>query len=261
MRILLIQRAERFSPNSVKNDKAILQAVGTNLTAAGHEVVTISESALKTPLAYDVIFTMGRELETLQVLKALKGVRVINRPEGIENCARTKLESIMAQIDTPVPPKEDSEGYWLKRGDAAAQSQGDVQFAPTKAELEAKISEFLSRGIMTYTVSAHVMGDVVKFYGVLGANFFRYYYPTDDGQSKFGDEARNGLAHHYPFSAMQLQYEAERLAKAVGVEVFGGDAIIRSDGTFCVIDFNDWPSFSRCRPEAACTIAFLANKK
>jgi len=60
---------------------------------------------------------------------------------------------------------------------------------------------------------------------------------------------------------MQLQYEAERLAKAVGVEVFGGDAIIRSDGTFCVIDFNDWPSFSRCRPEAACTIAFLANKK
>ena len=257
----MIQRTERFSPNSVENDRAILQAVGAHLTAAGHQVDTISELSLKTPLAYDAIFTMGREPETIEVLKALQGVRIINRPEGIENCARTKLQSIMAQTGTPVPPEEGPDGYWLKRGDAAAQLKGDVQFAPTKAELDAKIGEFLSRGITDYTVSAHVVGDVVKFYGVLGADFFRYYYPTDDGQSKFGDEAHNGLAHHYPFSETQLQYEAKRLAKAVGVEVFGGDAIIRSDGNFCIIDFNDWPSFSRCRPEAASAIAFLATER
>ena len=55
MRILLIQRAERFSPNSVENDKAILQAVGARLTAAGHQVDMISELALNVPLAYDAI--------------------------------------------------------------------------------------------------------------------------------------------------------------------------------------------------------------
>ena len=163
----------------------------------------------------------------------------------------------MAQTGTPVPPKEGPDGYWLKRGDAAAQSKDDVQYAATKAELAEKIRHFESRGICDYVVSAHVVGDVVKFYGVSGTGFFRYYYPTDDGQSKFGDEARNGLAHHYPFSEAQLQYEVERLAVAVGVEVFGGDAIIRSDGTFCVIDFNDWPSFSRCRESAATAIAAL----
>ena len=257
MRILLIQRAERFSPNSVENDKAILQAVGARLTAAGHQVDMISELALNVPLAYDAIFTMGREPETLQALKALKSVRVINRPEGIDNCARSKLEAVMAQTGTPVPPKEGPDGYWLKRGDAAAQSKDDVQYAATKAELAEMIRHFESRGICDYVVSAHVVGDVVKFYGVSGTGFFRYYYPTDDGQSKFGDEARNGLAHHYPFSEAQLQYEVERLAVAVGVEVFGGDAIIRSDGTFCIIDFNDWPSFSRCRESAATAIAAL----
>ena len=54
-----------------------------------------------------------------------------------------------------------------------------------------------------------------------------------------------------------MQAEAERLAEAVGIEVYGGDCIVSSDGTFCLIDFNDWPSFSRCREEAAEAIASL----
>ena len=74
---------------------------------------------------------------------------------------------------------------------------------------------------------------------------------------KFDDERRNGAAHHYPFDVSALQSECERLAEAVGVDVYGGDAIIRDDGSFCLIDFNDWPSFSRCREEAAAAIASL----
>ena len=102
-----------------------------------------------------------------------------------------------------------------------------------------------------FVVSAHVVGDLVKFYGVGEGRFFRYYYPTDDGASKFGDEYRNGTACHYPFDEEALRHEAERLAEAVGVSIYGGDAIVRADGSFCLIDFNDWPSFSRCREEAA----------
>ena len=37
--------------------------------------------------------------------------------------------------------------------------------------------------------------------------------------------------------------------------IYGGDAVVRRDGSFCMIDFNDWPSFSRCREEAALAIA------
>ena len=48
---------------------------------------------------------------------------------------------------------------------------------------------------------------------------------------------------------------AERLAAVIGLDVYGGDCIVRSDGTFAIIDFNDWPSFSRCREEAAKAIA------
>ena len=50
---------------------------------------------------------------------------------------------------------------------------------------------------------------------------------------------------------------AEQLAAAVGLEIYGGDCIVCADGTWYMIDFNDWPSFSRCREEAADAIAGL----
>ena len=157
----------------------------------------------------------------------------------------------MERIGTPVPPKEGTDGYWLKRGDAAAQMSGDVVFAADKEALATAVQTMRDRDVTDFVVSAHVVGDLVKFYGVGQGRFFRYYYPTDDGQSKFGYECRNGAARHYPFNEEALQHEAERLAEVVGVSIYGGDAIVREDGSFCLIDFNDWPSFSRCREEAA----------
>ena len=257
MKVLMIQRAPQFSPNSVEKDFAILEAVAARLSTQRHEVSIVSEDSLQAIVNADVIFTMGRLPETQQTLKKLSGCRIINVPVGIENCARCRLATIMAQVGTPVPPAEGPDGYWLKRGDAAAQSEGDVQFAADKTQLADKIRAMKQRGINSYNISAHVVGDLVKFYGVCGTGFFRYYYPTDDGDTKFSDEVRNGSARHYAFEVSSMQSEAERLAEAVGIEVYGGDCIVRSDGTFCLIDFNDWPSFSRCREEAAEAITSL----
>ena len=254
MKVLLIQRAEVFSPNSVPKDKAILEAVGAKLSAAGHAVEMVSEEQPFTPEGYDRIFTMGRLPQTLD---KLRDCQAINSSAGIHNCARCQLEALMQQIGTPMPPREGAHGYWLKRGDAAAQSKSDVQYAANQTELNAKIAAFKERGITSYTVSAHVPGDLVKFYGVAGTDFFRYYYPTDDGDTKFDDEQRNGTARHYPFVVEALQADANKLAQAVGISVYGGDCIIREDGSYCVIDFNDWPSFSRCRQDAAAAIAAL----
>lgn len=253
----MIQRAERYSPNSVEKDRAILEAVAEKLRLKGCEVTMFSEdSCTQVPVAqYDMIFSMARLPETLAWLKTVEAT-VVNAPEGVENCQRSKLQATMERIGTPAAPREGSDGYWLKRGDGAAQTKSDVIYCADVEALERGIREMAQRGIKDYTVSAHVGGDLVKFYGV-GSDFFRYYYPTDDGQTKFGDEARNGEAHHYPFGAGAMQREAARLAESVGVRVYGGDCIVRSDGSFCLIDFNDWPSFSRCREEAAQAIVEL----
>ena len=263
----MIQRAERFSPNSVEKDLAILEAVAERLRQQGCDVTILQEDALgqeytrgqeDTRILPQCIYSMSRLPETLQWLKSLQSIKIINSPEGVENCTRCTLETIMTQIGTPMPPKEGSDGYWLKRGDASAQSERDVVYVPDCEALKQAIADMERRGIREYTISAHVKGDLVKFYGICGGTgFFRYYYPTDDGETKFEDEQRNGSAHHYPFDAVLLQSEAERLAEAVGIVVYGGDAVVRADGSFCVIDFNDWPSFSRCREDAADAIATL----
>ena len=269
MRILAVSRAERFSPNSVERDKAIFQAVIHRLQEHGDDVRLVSEERLEDiseyseyseysecSESYDLVITMARRPETLMWLKSL-GVTCVNSPEGIKRCTRSRLLSIMERLGTPVPPQEGSEGYWLKRGDAAAQTDADVVYVSDREQLQTAIQAMHQRGITDYTVSAHVQGDLVKFYGVGQGDFFRWYYPTDDGQTKFGDEHRNGKACHYLFQVGALQDEVQRLAAAVGISVYGGDAIIKADGSFCLIDFNDWPSFSRCREEAADAIASL----
>ena len=250
MRVLAVLRDERFSPNAVERDKAIMMAVVERLQQLGNIVCVTSEAQLPASDKYDLILSMGRLPQTLCWLKQ-QDARVINTADGVARCARSVVERLMRETGVPVPPRQGSHGYWLKRGDAAAQEKGDVVFAADEVALEECKTVFHQRGISDYTVSAHVVGDVVKFYGVRGTGFFRYYYPADDGETKFGDERRNGAAHHYPFSIEDLQQTSERLAAVVGVDVYGGDCIVKQDGTFCMIDFNDWPSFSRCREEAA----------
>jgi len=44
---------------------------------------------------------------------------------------------------------------------------------------------------------------------------------------------------------------------ALGLEVYGGDAIVSQDGAISVIDLNAWPSFALFRPVAAGHIATL----
>ena len=259
MKILMIRRAEQFSPHAVENDRAILEAVALRLSALGHTVTKVDEASLASSLAADkpdFIFSMARLPASLRLLEA-SGLRVINAPQGVSQCARRQVQAFMASLGIPYPTGSGPHGYWLKRADAAAQTADDVVYARDLQALASAKAAMQARGIRDYLVSPHVEGDLVKFYGVSATGFFRYYYPTDDGLSKFGLEQLNGQAYHYPFSATDLQTKSEALAAAVGLQIYGGDMIVTNDGSWYMIDFNDWPSFSRCREEAAEAIARL----
>ena len=183
--VLAILRAEQFSPNSVEKDKAIMMAVVERLRSQSYTVEVVSEDLLSTVKARkpELVLSMGRLPETLCWLKTLDA-RVVNSPEGVARCQRSVLERIMKENAVPMPPEKGSDGYWLKRGDTAAQTKGDVVYAADEEELKKEIDTFHQRGIENYTVSAHVVGDVVKFYGILPSQgdadncrqgvFFRY---------------------------------------------------------------------------------------
>ena len=265
MRIIAIRRDGRFSPNCLEKDRAILETASREVCKHFEEKGNscqfrwIDERDLKPYDEAEIYLSMARLPEALSILEAFerKGRRVVNRPSGVRNCQRSRLQRLMLENDLPMPDSSLVFPVWLKRGDGAAQSEGDVVFCADETAFQQAMNAFEQRGVADYVVSRHVAGDVVKFYGV-GDHFFRYFYPTDDGATKYEHEKINGPAHHYAFDEAQLQKDVRRLAKLTGLEVYGGDAIVRPDGSYCIIDFNDWPSFSRCRDEAAKAIVQLA---
>lgn len=256
-KVLKVYRAERFSPNSVDRDRAIIDTVGNILADKGFAVTGISEDNLNRNHEADVYLTMARSRHALAILKEkeAEGRQVINRPDSISACRRSTTDRLMRDNGLPAAPLTSENGYWIKRGDEAAQSKDDVIFAANETEKENTIRLFKARGITDIVITANVKGDVVKFYGVRGTGFFKTFYADNDKYSKFGDEQLNGVPQHYSFNIDNMQNDAEQLAVLTGTDVYGGDCIVRADGSYVIIDFNDWPSFARCREEAAKAIA------
>lgn len=254
-----INRAPQFAPNSIEKDRAILRNVAERLPWPCRYV---EEDDVHACDDADIFLSMGRHPKTLRFLRRQErlGAVVVNGSESVLRCRPSLVTRLLRRNELPVPPQSTGLGWWLKRGDGCAETKDDVVFCPDRASLKAARAAFLERGIRRTVTSAHVAGDLVKFYGV-GDLFFRLYYPTDDGISKFGNEARNGVAHHYAFDLEAFKKDVFRIASLTGLDVYGGDAIVREDGTYCFFDFNDWPSFSRCLAEAGAAIAELVRKK
>ena len=262
---LLIQRAACYSPNSEEKDLAILQEVGSLLEDATiiseDDFVnrfstynqSVSSESVESVNAYCQIISMARSTKALECLEQLEqsGIRVLNPSVGVRACQRSNIDKVMRENYLPLPPDKGNDGYWVKRADTTAQSKEDVCFCHDWSEVEKIKSTFMQRGITDVVTQAHVKGDVVKFYGVEGTGFFRYYYSGYDTETKFGDEERNGKPQYYPFSSSNLQVDAEKLACLLQTPIYGGDAIVREDGCYVIIDFNDFPSFSKCRKDAA----------
>lgn len=273
--ILGVSRSHRFSPNSIDRDNAIFQAVAVALRDSGYEVESVSEDDLTKQSLTDapcLVYSMARSENALGILMEAeaKGIPVINSAYALTKGTRTALARCFERYDLPVAESdsfdvktlqpalcfETEKGYWLKRGDACAQNSGDVRFVASQKDLTEAAADYQARGITDVLLSPHIEGDLVKFYGVEDTDFFHLYYPTREGSfSKFGLERFNGSPTGYAFSEDALKKSADACAAVSGFTVYGGDAVVRPDGSFLIIDFNDWPSFSRCCDEAAKAIA------
>ena len=267
-----IKRNVKFSPNHRGNDSAIFNLTVERLKEMGHEVNEYSEEEFLSAekISEDCVFSMARSKKVVKKLQKLQKEKlVINSAFGVEQCFRTNMTNKLISNCIPYPksivvPTENPEAlfeklcckvFWLKRGDFHAIHKEDVSFAPNTSVAIEILKEFHLRGINEAVISEHLYGDLVKFYGVRGSNFFYWFYPAEFNHSKFNAEAINGAANYYTFDEGLLKQYCGKAAEALGVHIYGGDAVIASDGSMHIIDFNDWPSFAPCRDEAATHIA------
>jgi len=268
-----VMRAGAYSPNHIGNDSAIFYSVAEQLHKRGFEVKIYSEEQFQTQkIEEEIILDMCRERKSIDKLQEMEdnGCLVINSGYGVENCTRERMTRILLGNDIPYPESlivntnEDVRGElqkhgfsdcWVKRGDFHAMHKEDVSYCRHIEETQEVLHEYFYRGIKRAVINRHLIGDLIKFYGVQGQPFFYWFYPFNAGYSKYGNEAVNGVSRNYEFDHSLLESFCDRASRLMDVKIYGGDCIVDPDGTVRIIDFNDWPSFAPCRAEAAPYIA------
>lgn len=261
-----IYRELAHSPGRETDDAEILRATSRFLSERGFRVDLKSSDEL--PESEDAagvppfLFVMCERAEVVRRLSAWerRGVRIVNSPTAIRNTDRERAIALFSEKAVPFPRSAlvataDPEPHafplpcWIKRADVHATQAGDVSFADSPEQLAQRLSALLARGIARAVLQEHVPGDLIKFYGVRGAqenaelDWFQWFYHRDQQLSR------------HPFKVSELRESVSRAAGALGLDVFGGDAIATPEGRTVLIDLNAWPSFALYRLEAAERIA------
>ncbi|MBE6319162.1 MAG: hypothetical protein E7081_09365 [Bacteroidales bacterium] len=268
-----VMRAGAYSPNHIGNDAAIFNVVAEHLRKRGCIVNVYSEEQLIAgKVTENIIVNMCREQKSIALLQKMEdeGKIVINSGYGIENCTRERMtrillgsnipypESLMVNTDEGIKESLMKAGFsqcWIKRGDFHAMHKEDVSYVRHPEEAQEVLQEYFLRGIKRAVINKHLVGDLVKFYGVQGTPFFFWFYPFDLGHSKYGHEAINGKSQGIEFDVEKMRQICQNASEVLDVKIYGGDCIVSPEGDIRIIDFNDWPSFAPCRVDAAPHIA------
>lgn len=268
-----VYRELAHSPGRETDDAEILRATAEELSTRGFEVELKSPDELPDTSGFGAageavphMFVMCEQPPIVERLVAWerRGARIVNRPAGIRNTDRERTIALFQKHGVPFPHSVlvDTAASaarpafrgpcWIKRGDVHATHEGDVAFADASEALSERLGSLSKRGISKAVVQDHAPGDLIKFYGVSGLteddprpSWFQWFYHRDQVLSR------------HAFDADALAAAAAKAAAALGLDVYGGDAIVSSEGAICVIDLNAWPSFALFRAVAASRIATL----
>jgi glutathione synthase/RimK-type ligase-like ATP-grasp enzyme len=255
-----VRRNPEFSPNHVTNDWMILKLTAEEFSKRGYTVGFVDEAEIeRTPIASPVILNMCQGAQANRVLQEVEanGCLIINQPGSVLCCHRYNLVSRLMQAGIPFPRSfivatKDASDFpeaalafgrvWIKRGDVHATGPNDVVLIDAKREeIVRTLHDFHQRGIAQAILQEHIEGQTIKFYAIQQDGFFRWY-PLNGSPTVHLDEQK-------------VYHLAEASAAALGLQIYGGDAINTADGRLVIIDMNDWPSFARFREAAAGAIA------
>jgi hypothetical protein len=259
------------SPGRETDDALILKEVLEMLEVLGVKTTALTPEELDGAdlSGYDAVIPMCEAPSRIARLDAEAGrgraALWVNPPSAVRACYRTAMVPALAAADGVLQPASEvraldggpgappafvaPHGWWAKRGDVHNTCDRDVVRIARWEDAAAVHADFKARGIAHWALQAHVPGDLIKFYGVGPGRWFTWFYH---------DPVR---AKRTPFDLDALAGQAVAGARALGLEVFGGDGIVREDGSPVLIDLNSWPSFARVRRGASVQISWHIQRR
>jgi hypothetical protein len=270
--LLGIFRETLHSPERVFDDFEILRLTGEVLRSEGVEVEFLKPEQMASADWWyeprpEIVFLMCEQERMLKPLSewATRGTILINSVDAIRNTYRHRMIPLLSSATMLFPKSElivtlsphwekhlraffrnaGMRPLWVKRGDVHSTQKGDVKLARSAEEVRALLLAFQSRGIAQVAFQEHIEGDLVKLYGIgqSGETWFRWFYHKEQELKR------------HAFSEEALRSAFFGAAKVLDLEIFGGDAVVASDGSIYLIDINAWPSFALFRKEASEAIA------
>jgi hypothetical protein len=262
IRFLGVYREPLHSPNRESDDAKILRAVAEELERGGARVQVLDVEPAMEALrseSFDVVAPMCEAHPILLKLLEMSSDHLfINPPQSVLKCYRTRMVHLLEECEAAEFPRTEirtvhsvlsmpsfvnGHGMWVKRGDVHNTCDHDVVKVLSLEDLAKVQNDFRDRGIERMVLQEHHDGDLIKFYGVGPGKWFTWFYH---------DPAK---AKKLPFDEGRLDAQTAAAASALGLEVFGGDAIVTPEGPIRIIDINSWPSFARVRADASVQIA------
>jgi glutathione synthase/RimK-type ligase-like ATP-grasp enzyme len=260
LRIVGVYREPEFSPGKMAADAAIIDEVLDHLRLAGARTETTTASSFSTdpPHNVDLVIAMCQGSAALSQLASMNeaGALTINSALAIRNCYRDLLGAGLMRAGVPIPEGallrtsspldlkslrvlDLAAPIYVKRGNLHALGPDDVRQVRGLGQLEEAVAHFARRGVEIVYAQQGITGSLVKFYGVSD----EYFCAIREDQQPLEEGVE-----------LRMERAARRAAAALGLEVWGGDAIV--NGQSCtIIDFNDWPSFERVRASASLAIS------
>ncbi|TMQ59363.1 MAG: hypothetical protein E6K76_04655 [Candidatus Eisenbacteria bacterium] len=265
--LVALYRRPSYSPLQHRiNDTAVLDETVSHLAAKGWDVVTTNEAEVEQgripggrlylnmcqgPLASEYLLPLEND-----------GALIVNKASSVLHCHRHRMarllqesrvafpETLIIQSSDPAHERDRRLDFcgrhprvWVKRGDVHAERPEDV-VSVASGSVSGIMASFAARGVPWVAIQEHVPGPVIKFYGIRDGSYFRWY-PAERRAGPFEGLVGSGTLRGLAFEA----------AAVLGLDVFGGDAVLPSPDRPVLIDMNDWPSFAALRSEAAPAIA------
>ena len=256
-----VLREPSHSPGRIDDDAAIMRRVGEALTERGFKVELITADAvIEAPAAN--LFVMCERGTVLDRLAAMEkaGAIVVNTTTAIRNTYRHRMVELFARNRVAAP---DQLGCRHRREQAAA---GRLRLGqalrfprdPNRRRPLCRVRSRMARCAEPLRRARHsVRHRAGACAGRPGQILRRAKWRADQATPIGSNGSIIATKECWVIRSIQARLSKAGLdaAAALGLEVFGGDAVIKANGEPMIIDLNAWPSYALYRDRAAQAIA------
>jgi hypothetical protein len=265
-RIALIKNSKRVTTPKEVNELLFITLLSSLLEKERAAVNIYEENEFnESRISESLVIASAKGKHCIEKLEKaeMEGITVINSSESILNCNRANMSGILSLAGIPFPKtitiasntkidKEveqfDSDIVWLKKDEKENHSEPDTFCSlRNQTHCNATLGKFKNHISDKLIMQENIAGDIISFYGIRETGYFYWTYADAVTFTRFERDSLFSLV--------------DSAAWLLGLSIYGGQVVVKEDGSIVIIDMDAFPDFAPIREQAAAQVAsFILSK-